>query len=820
MPSPKIEATARLVPAEVTALLSALQLNETRTTLLKFLSDEEWLKLLSFCEIAHLTLPLAQLPMDGFPLWVVERLITNLSDNAIRFESIKKTYEEVAAALNGAGVDYVVIKGFTQAPDYVTAPHLRAQSDIDLFCPPECIDAAQSALQAIGYEPSGNITLAADHQPALVRLGEWQWRGNPFDADMPLGIELHFCLWNERVSLLQVPEVQLFWDRRTTRVVDGLSFPCLNPVDQLGHLALHILRNLLLTDWIVHHVRELAVFLNSHANDNGFWLSWSETHSPSLRSLEAIAFYHAQAWFGCRLHPLVEHELSSLPATQQSWLHRFSGSALEVMFRQNKDSLWLHLTLLSSHRQRWKILRKTLVPPRIAPINSPTVKVRNKRLVQSAGAPLWRQYLNYVISRSVSHGHATLTALTRGLRWRLSQHRLAPQLWIFLAASFFIDLGLSIYYFLFNLFLLGHGYNEKTLGLLTGAMAVGGLIGALPAGRLAQRIGLRPVMLTCLLLAVIVASARALLLGFPCQLSFAFVAGLALSTWAVCVSPVVAQLTDKKQRPLAFSLLFSLGIGLGAIGGLAGSRLPGWIAGHHLFTNLLQPPQLVLLLSSAIVALAVWPTTKLTLTRPSLPQSARPLLSPFLLRYLPAIAVWSLVTGSFSPLASVYLSRHIHMSLPQIGDAFSLSQLAQVVTVLAAPALFRRLGLVAGIVSTQIAASILLLMLANIGHPLAATAVYVAFSAFQWMGQPGLYSLLMNMVPVEERGGASASNMLVMSAAQVVAATFAGAAFTRYGYTPVLRGIACLALLSAVLFWNLQSQSQRGPSLTFDDVPS
>src|ERR1700684_3378694 len=46
---------------------------------------------------------------------------------------------------------------------------------------------------------------------------------------------------------------------------------CLSPVDHLAYIALHILRNILLGDWIVHHVRELAVFLHSHADDDGFW---------------------------------------------------------------------------------------------------------------------------------------------------------------------------------------------------------------------------------------------------------------------------------------------------------------------------------------------------------------------------------------------------------------------------------------------------------------------------------------------------------------------------------------------------------------------
>lgn len=416
------------VPHEITALLAALHLQKPDMSLLKTLRDQEWRSLLAFCDVSHLTLTLALLSRDGFPLWVVKRLDTNLADNALRFETVKATYREVAEALAKAGIEHIVIKGFTQAPEYVEKPCFRAQTDIDLFCPRGSIEAARSALQEIGYRPDDKTdTRFADHGSALVRLGDWRWRGNPFDAEMPLGIDLHFCLWNEHVSLVRIPEVALFWERRMTRQVEGLSFPCLNPVDHLGYLALHILRNVFGADWVVHHVRELAVFLHFHANDEAFWQSWSETHSPSLRSFEAIAFYYARAWFGCQLHPQAEREIANLPAARRSWLKRFSGSALEVMFRQNKDSLWLHLSLLPSRREKWEIVRRMLIPARIGSVGSPVVRVRNKRLVASSGDNPGGQWIAYLLSRSASHGRANLTALTRGLQWYLSrQHPSRP----------------------------------------------------------------------------------------------------------------------------------------------------------------------------------------------------------------------------------------------------------------------------------------------------------------------------------------------------------------------------------------------------------
>ncbi|MFZ0303678.1 MAG: nucleotidyltransferase family protein [Terracidiphilus sp.] len=419
------EDTAPRIPLEVKALIIALQLGEPDTSLLKRLSDDEWTKLFAFAKIANLTLPLALLPMEGFPHWVVERLITNLADNALRFNRVKATYREAAEALERAGVEHIVIKGFTQSPDYVADPRLRLQNDIDFFCPPDSIKAAHGALTAIGYEPSSiGFFASSDHDATLVRQGGWEWRGNSFDPEMPLSMELHFCLWNQRVSHIGIPDVDLFWKRRTMREVGGLTFPCLNSADHFGYIALHILRNLFLRDWIVHLVRELAAFLHLRADDDIFWRLWLETHSPSLRTFEAIAIYYARAWFRCRLHPLVALEIDRLSLARRSWLQSFSYSAIEHMFERNKDSLWLQLTFIASRREQWKVVKRALIPTpaAIVSINSPVVRLRNKWLVPSNGRGIRQQYIAYLISLSVDHLRADCVTLWRGLSWRLSRH--------------------------------------------------------------------------------------------------------------------------------------------------------------------------------------------------------------------------------------------------------------------------------------------------------------------------------------------------------------------------------------------------------------
>ncbi len=354
---------------------------------------------------------------------------------------------------------------------------------------------------------------------------------------------------------------------------------------------------------------------------------------------------------------------------------------------------------------------------------------------------------------------------------------------------------------------MDHGYSEKRLGLITSAMAAGNLAGAIPAGKFIQKWGLRPTLLFCIVLASSVFSARAIWLGFAAQVTLAFVSGIALSMWAIGIAPAVAQLTEEKHRPFAFSLFFSLGIGVGAIAGIVGGRLPGLLKTHTATTPVVNLEQAVLLLSCGVVAISLWPAMKLRLVHSVLPARSGPLLSPFLLRFLPAIAVWSLVTGSFSPFANVYFSRHLHMALPEIGTVFSFSQLAQVVAVLAAPFVLRKWGMITGIVSMQCVTALCLFSLAMLHLPVEAGLVYIGFTAFQYMNEPGTYSLLMNGVAEEERGGAAASNSLVVSSMQMIGAALAGGVFSRFGYTSSLTGIGVIALIAAALFWFLLARA-------------
>lgn len=390
--------------------------------------------------------------------------------------------------------------------------------------------------------------------------------------------------------------------------------------------------------------------------------------------------------------------------------------------------------------------------------------------------------------------------------WLLGK-KLGRSFWVFFAVAFFFDFGFSVYFFLFNLYLLDFRFNERTIGLVGGALTLGSVAGTLPAGWLARRTGLRPLLTLCLVAAPVLGAARATVMFEWAQIGLAFLAGLAMCIWGVCFLPALARLTTEENRASAFSLVFSVSIGTSALGGLVCGYLPSWLKMAGFAMQSADVKRLILMVACAIAALGLIPLMHLRLPPPaSEPQAQnrtdkRPWkLSPFLLRFLPSMALWTAVLASFTPFANVYLSKDLHISLSRIGLIFSVAQVIQLCVGLLTPLVFRWFGLVNGIVATQVATALAMGALAGTHSRGVAVALILSFSATQWMSSPGLYNLLMSRVPDDERSSASAMTLFCNAVLQSCATAAAGFLFVQFGYPRVLLGIAFLGLTAALFF--------------------
>ena len=328
--------------------------------------------------------------------------------NRLRLQVAEETYRRMA----GLPGEFVALKGITQCELFGIRPEDRAQYDIDLYFPRDTVEAARDALLAQNYESiAGMEKFPTDHLPGLFPRTEWKWRGDYFDPEMPLAIELHFQFWNARLERLEAPGVGEFWTRRVRRKIGGVSIAVLCPQDAVGYAALHLLRHLLHGSTKIFHVFEIANFLERSAGDEMFWAEWGRLHAPGLRRLEAVVFALAEAWFGCTLAPAAREEIGLLPVATRAWFEEFAASPATQAFHPNKDELWLHWSLLGSWRDRWSVARRRLLPGNLPPPSRAT-QSRSKEAV----------YVAWFAGRVRHHAVSLAGAVTSWWRWRSAVH--------------------------------------------------------------------------------------------------------------------------------------------------------------------------------------------------------------------------------------------------------------------------------------------------------------------------------------------------------------------------------------------------------------
>ncbi len=123
------------------------------------------------------------------------------------------------------------------------------------------------------------------------------------------------------------------------------------------------------------------------------------------------------------------------------------------------------------------------------------------------------------------------------------------------------------------------GYRPDFIGVLNAASAIGALVGAVPTGLIADRIGRKPVLLVSAVLTPLFLALIGLVTSAPLLLLFSFLQGMVSTAYWVTNIPLLIENTTERQRVgvLAFNSFLLLGIG--ALGNLLGGAIPEFVAG-------------------------------------------------------------------------------------------------------------------------------------------------------------------------------------------------------------------------------------------------
>src|SRR3989442_10400935 len=130
-----------------------------------------------------------------------------------------------------------------------------------------------------------------------------------------------------------------------------------------------------------------------------------------------------------------------------------------------------------------------------------------------------------------------------------------------------------------NYYVHSLGYHPDFIGVFSAMPAIGALIGAVPVGILADRMGRKPVLLLTAVLTPLFLAACALV-SSPFWLLFcAFMQGVVSTAYWVTNLPLLTESTTERQRVGVLALNSFLLLGVGALGNLLGGAIPEFMAG-------------------------------------------------------------------------------------------------------------------------------------------------------------------------------------------------------------------------------------------------
>jgi hypothetical protein len=260
------------------------------------------------------------------------------------------------------------LKGFTLSPDSCPDPALRCQLDFDFLIDGKDLELCRRLLAERGYERVAATAATWEFKSGCSELASIE---DFYKPKQQRCVELHFSSNAEGV-----PARDERLDRHDWRRRGGLSFPALQPADQLIGQAVHIFEHLrgpaTRLAWLLEYKRHVA----HYGNDDAFWIEVRERAAKNDRAAIAIglaSLLSVNLFGGDTPAALNEWTLDRLPPAVRLWADRYGRRAVLADFPGTK--LYLLLEDQLHHIDgRWKRKERTLLPlrppPRIMRVDS------------------------------------------------------------------------------------------------------------------------------------------------------------------------------------------------------------------------------------------------------------------------------------------------------------------------------------------------------------------------------------------------------------------------------------------------------------------
>lgn len=375
---------------------------------------------------------------------------------------------------------------------------------------------------------------------------------------------------------------------------------------------------------------------------------------------------------------------------------------------------------------------------------------------------------------------------------------------LYVVASGLGGLGLGIALFYLNFLYRALGFDARAIGVLGGAQALGGLLGAVPAALLPRRMPRRNAILiggTVTALGVIGILTQSTL---PAMFVAAALTGCGGIIVASSGSALVADATSGFDRPR----MFGQQVALGALASFAAITIAGALAapvGAALGTS-----ETDALTIRAVIAiggvLAIASAVPILFVR-SAPVAAGALDAPhrrsLLLRFVAIEIAFGFGAGSFLPFNNLFFADRFGLPIAGVGLAIgALSVAGSVGAIVNGRLIVPRLPPLIAIVVPVFASLPFALLAAFAGQPLLAWAALAVRAAFMYGSTPNFTALELSSFAPVERAGAVAIFAISWNGAAAAGSALSGvvrAELGLAGYTANLVTLVGAYLVAAAL---------------------
>jgi hypothetical protein len=402
---------------------------EERLRRLRGFSDRDWRRTLPWLDDSGLALELLNVldragAPDVLPAAVERELSVRLAHNRQRLAEMKREFESINRAFEGAGVDYAVLKGFSLVPAYTPDPSLRSQHDYDYLVHPRSLETAKQVLETAGLNEK-------EQRPGLDPPDTIEFNGEPWDcsasgeewysARIPRRVELHLSLWQYDRDAIRIRVPKDVLKRKRPACWDGLRFPVLADDDALLFQCLHAFHHILDYWCRPSCFLEIARFMADRAQDQEFWGRFraSVEGAGDLPEISRLVFRLASELFRA---PVPEGfglaAMSPRSQTLDLWVRRYGIEWCLARYPGSKLTLLLHREFVHEPAV-WRSIRRDRLLPFHRPVRAADSSEPNSKSRWKARRQQWR----FALGRVRHHVVGLVTYAWHGLAWSRALRR-------------------------------------------------------------------------------------------------------------------------------------------------------------------------------------------------------------------------------------------------------------------------------------------------------------------------------------------------------------------------------------------------------------